>query len=315
TNAGFVGIGTASPGTPLEINATNGGNIVNLLTIRNSGNGAFTGEGILFGSGAAPSTRGSIWEQYSAASHHTLNFGVGSSYSTALMTILDNGNVGIGTTNPSQPLTVAGSGLFTGTLYASSSLVVGTTTPSSARVESWLPGTAAESGLYSVAPTGLLGGFFGAQTSDQTGPGHGFTSPLELLVVNDNASTTYSYNAWGEYIEGHFTALSTGTQLFGNETLLQTNTTNSAPEDPFTGNEGGWTHDLRLDCIQGNSCTNALDIVNNGATFNSGIVFGTLALSTSTAANPPALSLPAGTNGYGIDWHTAASTLGWTLFS
>ena len=38
-------------------------------------------------------------------------------------------------------------------------------------------------------------------------------------------------------------------------------------------------------------------------------------LSRPHVTNPPAIALPAGTNGYAIDWYTAAGNIGWSLFS
>ena len=114
---GLVGIGTASPGSPLSILKSNLTNVSSdILRIENSGTGSTlsgTGAGLTFVVGdtnAGPSNVGFIWGQqtgeagtWDAAA--SLNFRAGNvtpTVSNAAMTILPAGTVGIGTSAPAN---------------------------------------------------------------------------------------------------------------------------------------------------------------------------------------------------------------------
>jgi hypothetical protein len=166
--------------------------------------------------------------------------------------------------------------------------------------------------LYDVSPIGGIGIYAASRSSDR-GAGGPFTSPEELLAVND---ATTSQTVWGQYIETHVPSTAVPTMTFGVEnTMVNNNFVNNI--DPFTANIGRATINYRIDCginSGGNNCTSPLDIVSTGAQYQSGIVLDQSALATTTYANPPALSLPAGANGAAIDWYTAAGNIGWSLF-
>jgi Chaperone of endosialidase/Domain of unknown function (DUF5011) len=164
--------------------------------------------------------------------------------------------------------------------------------------------------LYVVSPTGGIGVYSASRTSDA-----GLTIPEELLNINDS---TAHKTTWGQYIESHSENSSTGLTFNGEYSILNHGSviTNI---DPYTTNVNGMTENLRLDCGTGAAnpltCSDALHILNNGATYGAGIVIANNTLATSTSVNPPAIALPAGTNGYAIDWYTAAGSIGWSLFS
>ena len=123
---GLVGIGTASPGSPLSILKSNLTNVSSdILRIENSGTGSTlsgTGAGLTFVVGdtnAGPSNVGFIWGQqtgeagtWDAAA--SLNFRAGNTtptVSNAAMSILPSGYVGIGETGPSSKLHIKGASI------------------------------------------------------------------------------------------------------------------------------------------------------------------------------------------------------------
>jgi hypothetical protein len=191
--------------------------------------------------------------------------------------------------------------------------------------DTMIAGTSTASQIYSItgagqASAGYIGGSFNTRTSDAATDGGGVTEGVQILAVNDR--TTGVRSTWGLYIQAMYPSTVAGTQIFGSEFSISNNNT-AGIEDPFTVNHSGWAHGLRLDCIDAgtaggstsNNCQNAIDIVNNGKQFSSGIVFGTTALDTATLTNPPAISLPSNANGYGIYWYTSAATPKWKMFS
>ncbi len=129
SSVGRVGIGVTNPGTLLEVATTS----VSAEVLRlgaNGGSGAEQGE-VFFGfhhwgtsaSANNPSVRIGAIENGVASFDASLVFQTRNSGSDVLpttrMTILSNGNVGIGTPTPTERLNVVGNGLFTGTLTAS----------------------------------------------------------------------------------------------------------------------------------------------------------------------------------------------------
>jgi hypothetical protein len=123
--AGNVGIGTTSPDSRLSVGlrASTDGNI----RLSASGSGIDAGASLLWdmnvGGGSAISHLAEIRpESYATgANKNILNFYVGlwnnsADSGTAKMTIAENGNVGIGTINPSAKLDVSGSVIISGSL-------------------------------------------------------------------------------------------------------------------------------------------------------------------------------------------------------
>jgi hypothetical protein len=113
--AGDVGIGTASPQTKLHT-YVNGTGLTNLMRIQNQQSNSGCGIELMRGSG---NTFGdTIWSDWRINNTQNLDFGVKFT-GVDLPNILHlntSGNVGIGTTNPSYKLDVAGTARFTGTV-------------------------------------------------------------------------------------------------------------------------------------------------------------------------------------------------------
>ena len=107
-NSGNVGIGTTSPAGKLEVNGgtgvyTSGGTFI----VRQSADS--DSSGIALTSSNALSHR--IWKNAAG------DLNIGSSSNSSALVQLINGNVGIGTTSPSQKLHVAGNATVTGVIY------------------------------------------------------------------------------------------------------------------------------------------------------------------------------------------------------
>ncbi len=118
SNVGNVGIGTASPLYPLQVVATNSGTSTNVMELQN--NSATTGSGVNLRfedtSADGSLTNGLTYLNAVRQSDGSMNFeiynapGSNGTPNANLTIIGDTGDLGIGTTSPSQTLTVVGSG-------------------------------------------------------------------------------------------------------------------------------------------------------------------------------------------------------------
>ena len=118
--AGNVGIGTTSPGYKLQVGDTGAGD--GNIAMKANGSGADAGAKLTFnmdvGGGNTNSYIAQIvpisYDSLSSGTHNSLNFKVGTWNNNAdagvsRMTILSNGKVGIGTTDPQAPLVISNS--------------------------------------------------------------------------------------------------------------------------------------------------------------------------------------------------------------
>ena len=119
TSAGNVGIGTTAPTTKLEINADDDGTTdLNLLTLKRtwaSGTSADRSHGIKFSDYNSTNAliyadRTNSGANYSSDLIFYTNTGSNGTNVEAKMTIKNSGNVGIGTTSPSEKLEISGTG-------------------------------------------------------------------------------------------------------------------------------------------------------------------------------------------------------------
>jgi hypothetical protein len=120
--SGNVGIGTISPGNKLEVRETSVGAETLPLQLTNAG-GANNGSavGIVFDTYNGATPTGKIDNERYSVGDYGLNFGTFGNWDA--MT-LRSGQLGIGTTEPTQELNVVGDGNFTGNLYVGGNLDV-----------------------------------------------------------------------------------------------------------------------------------------------------------------------------------------------
>jgi hypothetical protein len=116
-----VGIGTTSPDVPLEINGGSGTDLDPLLRINKNVDGDGSATGILIGAVAGGQSKSGIFFEnkglgYGRGSLHfcsdNSNDATDANIADAKMTIIDGGNVGIGTTSPTTTLDVNGTANF-----------------------------------------------------------------------------------------------------------------------------------------------------------------------------------------------------------
>lgn len=175
------------------------------------------------------------------------------------------------------------------------------------------------SGIYPLNVLSISGnGGLKVQSNSSTAVS-GDTENVQLFGVHDQ--TGFGSNYWGLYNQvSVVVGAATGKQTFGEESSMANNNV-AVTSDPFNYNISTGVINHRLDCGIGaagpTNCDHALDIINNGAAYGSGIIFGSTALNAGTLAHPPALSLPSGANGYSISFYKATgySTPSWQLYS
>jgi len=108
-SSGRVGIGTTSPSSTLDIVETNSGNLTIPLTLKNATNAENTGVGIgLFTDGGYRGGVIYLNRDLTSGPRHSLRFTVSGAPSGGVdaLVINDNGNIGIGTTNPQSSLDI-----------------------------------------------------------------------------------------------------------------------------------------------------------------------------------------------------------------
>ncbi len=238
-NAGYVGIGTDTPERRLHIRDTVAGGVSYPLKLDNPENDAGSAVGILFKIDSGTESRGKgglVYERtgtWNRGSFHFLQDN-NVSYSNpdladAVMTIDNDGNVGIGTTTPTELLQVAGTIHSTTGGFKFPDGTVQTTTAEggitlpysdSASTGGYVfsvSNTGAGDGLYANAPSGT-----GVEASSGTGSGVWATSS------SGDALHAITYNGRGLYAEDA-----------GGKTVTVCDTTYGvAADNPLSGTKG-----------------------------------------------------------------------------
>lgn len=167
-----------------------------------------------------------------------------------------------------------------------------------------------------VPPGGGYGITTAARSSDATGGAAAF--PFQSILYLDSWPNT-NYASENVYLQDNLAAATDGhsqPHIQMEQSINSLWTTRG--EDPYQTNQIGQTILHRYDCGTGqlaspfpNNCTSAIDIVNNGAKLENGIVIGNNALDTSNGFGN-ALSMPLNT---GLIWFSAANSYSATVGS
>lgn len=167
--------------------------------------------------------------------------------------------------------------------------------------------------LYSLSTTGNYGAFFGARSSDNpSGQAENVIGSIDLVV----ADSAQPHLHWAHYSEGYVPAGKRGYRLLINDENSIQNDSDPAPSaDPYNVNPQHLLNNLRVDCGIGmqsaNSCTNPLSILNNGASYRVGILFGDRSIDVvNGAAN--AVALP---SAYALSWFGQAGNPSWRIYA
>jgi len=150
---GNVGIGTASPNKKLEIKETSSGAVTYPLRITNKTNATGTGAGIEFEADTSGNIGAQIYVNRDSISgpRHSLRFSAFGSPSTGAnaLTILDDGNVGIGKTSPAKKLDVNGE------IRASTGILFGTDTAAANTLDDYEEGSFVPGIAFGGGTTGI----------------------------------------------------------------------------------------------------------------------------------------------------------------
>ncbi len=167
--------------------------------------------------------------------------------------------------------------------------------------------------VLSISPYGTYAGLFASRASDSIGTAGGYTIPLAAQNVCDNPTT--SLNCQALYLQSDLLSTAIQRISIGLEISPSSAWTPSAVADPYTLNPVGGVFDLRLDSGKGvasNTATGAVQIVNNGGKFSSGLIIQSDALDIAAGRIAPALAMGPS---HSIDWYSAAGNAAWRLYS
>jgi len=242
TTGGNVGIGTTTPQSILEVRSAGVGNAGAVITLNRVGNWASSYCGLKLNTNDA----GTDWWNVGMLATTTNTFNIGQN-GGAMMSILVNGNIGIGTTTPVSPLDVNGIISSRGIFIAQNNGTYNIIYNASNSVAMYLGGSGDQNNYYDNNSHFFRnaggGTTFGRWTS--TGLGIGTTSPttplhvMGIVQVEGGGSTTfYGTDASGSY------ARNFGTQLYtfrdaGGSIITSINTT-SGVITTTGGNSTNW---------------------------------------------------------------------------
>lgn len=167
--------------------------------------------------------------------------------------------------------------------------------------------------LYALSTSGYYGAFFGARSSDNNSKNaENVIGAISLVVADSDRPHLH----WARYSEGYVPRGKTAFRLLINDENSIQNEGSPAPwADPYDFNPQHLLNNLRVDCGIGiagaQSCTNPLSVLNNGARYRTGILFGENSIDPVDGV-ATALALPAD---YGFAWFGAPRTQTWRMYS
>jgi hypothetical protein len=167
--------------------------------------------------------------------------------------------------------------------------------------------------LYSLSTSGNYGAFFGARSSDNRSTrAENVIGSVNLVVADSDQPHLH----WAQYSEGYVPRGKAAFRLLINDENSIQNEGNPAPfADPYNFNPQQLLNNLRVDCgigLEGaQSCTNPLSILNNGANYRLGILFGDKSIEVVDGA-ADAVALPAE---YALSWYGAPGRPAWRIYS
>lgn len=167
--------------------------------------------------------------------------------------------------------------------------------------------------LYALSTSGNYGAFFGARSSDnRNAKAENVIGSINLVVADSDRPHLH----WAQYSEGYVPRGKTNFRLLINDENSIQNEGNPAPfADPYNFNPQQLLNNLRVDCgigVEGaQSCTNPLSILNNGANYRVGILFGDKSIEVVDGA-ADAVALP---SEYALSWFGAPGRPAWRMYS
>lgn len=162
---------------------------------------------------------------------------------------------------------------------------------------------------------GGIGLYMAGRTSDTTVSYPNVLVDGAFALIDDSAAKV----AWARYTQVTTLPGTTG-YAFGEENSMETHWVYTAV-DPYNYNPLLRATNARLDCGIGvafyldrgaaNNCSAAMDIVQNGSKYGTGILFGADALDVSSGSGPALAMAP----GHALAWYYGTGTKSWNIYS
>lgn len=214
-----------------------------------------------------------------------------------------------------QPRFDASSNLLVNTIGARTGLFGAASREGETWANRYVPGTDLSGivQLYSLSTAGKYAAFFGTRSSDNhSATAENVIGSINLVVADSDRPHLH----WAQYSEGYVPRGKTAFRLLINDENSIQNEGNPAPfADPYNFNPQQLLNNLRVDCGIGmgkpQSCTNPLSILNNGANYRLGILFGDKSVELVDGA-ADAVALPAQ---YALSWYGAPGRPAWRVYS
>jgi len=251
---GFVGVGTTSPSEMLQLSAAGGGDVPR-LKLTNGTTGYTSTDGAFIG--VSNSSQLDIWNFES----NLMRFATAN---TVRMVIGATGNVGVGTSSPSAPFTVQGSGSVPEMLIAETS--VGSAAQFQLRNTSrmWEIGSDSNPNIFYIQPEGGSQNVFVIDSSNRVGIGT--TTPSGLLTLYNASDSRINFSN-GSAIS--YVGSGANFDVWNSQNTPIRFATNNSQQMTLTaaGNLGiGTTSPAqKLDIYQSLGSTNALISINSAA--------------------------------------------------